>query len=160
MTAILIDVKTQEVKEVEHDDTLQNIYDLLVCRTFDVVRIDDVNSIFVDDEGILKDNLYFEYSASDRVFQLAGNGLILGVDDDVNGIFVDDEGLLRQNQLYFEYPSSNGIFQLAGNGLILGVDDEGNSISPTLTVEDVKSKVNFLPEGFKVEPYMEVTAWD
>ena len=117
MKAILINVKTQEVKEVEHDDTLQNIYDLIDCRAFDLVRVDDVNSIFVDDEGILKDNLYFEY------------------------------------------PSSNGIFQLAGNGLILGVDDEGNSISPTLTVEDVKSKVNFLPEGFKVEPYWEVT-WD
>ena len=116
--AILIDVKNQEVKEVEHDNTLQNIYDLLVCRTFDVVRIDDVNSIFVDDEGILKDNLYFQYSGS------------------------------------------NGIFQLAGNGLLLGIDDEGNSISPTLTVEDVKDKVRFLSEGFKVEPYMEMTSWN
>jgi len=118
MKAILIGVYAQEVIEVVHDNTLQNIYDLLVCRTFDVVRIDDVNSIFVDDEGILKDNLYFEYSGSDRVFQLAGNGLILGV------------------------------------------DDEGDSTSPTLTVEDVEGKVRFLPEGFKVEPYMEVTAWD
>ena len=118
MKAILIDVKTQEIKEVEHDNTLQNIYDLIDCRAFDLVRIDDVNSIFVDDEGILKDNLYFEYSGSGRVFQLAGNGLILGV------------------------------------------DDEGDSVEPTLTVEDVEGKVNFLPEGFKVEPYMEVTAWD
>ena len=118
MKAILIDVKTQEIKEVEHDDTLQNIYDLINCRAFDLVRIDDVNSIFVDDEGILKDNLYFEYSVSDRVFQLAGNGLVLGV------------------------------------------DNKGNSISATLTVEDVEGKVNFLPEGFKVEPYMEVRAWD
>ena len=118
MKAILIDVKNQEIKEVEHDNTLQNIYDLIDCRVFDVVRIDDVNSIFVDDEGILKDNLYFEYSGSGRVFQLAGNGLILGV------------------------------------------DDEGDSTSPTLTVEDVEGKVRFLPEGFKVEPYMEVTAWD
>ena len=118
MKAILIDVKTQEIKEVEHDNTLQNIYDLIDCRAFDLVRIDDVNSIFVDDEGLLKANLYFEYSGGSRVFQLAGNGLVLGV------------------------------------------DDEGNSISPTLTVEDVEGKVNFLPEGFKVEPYMEVTAWD
>ena len=118
MKAILIDVKTQEIKEVEHDGKLQNIYDLIDCRTIDIVRIDDVNGIFVDDEGLLKDNLYFEYSGSENVFKLAGNGLILGV------------------------------------------DDEGNSISPTLTVEDVKSNVNFLPEGFKVEPYMEVTAWD
>ena len=116
--AILIDVYEKEIREVDYDGTLDFIYFNLACRTFDVVRVDDVNGIFVDDEGILKDNLYFEYSASDRVFQLAGNGLILGV------------------------------------------DDEGNSISPTLTVEDVKGKVNFLPEGFKVEPYMEITAWD
>ena len=116
--AILIDVKNQEVKEVEHDNTLQNIYDLIDCRVFDSVRIDNVNNIFVDDEGILKDNLYFQYSGS------------------------------------------NGIFQLAGNGLLLGIDDEGNSISPTLTVEDVKDKVRFLSEGFKVEPYMEMTSWN
>ena len=118
MKAILIDVKTQEVKEVEHDGEIQNIYNLIDCRAFDIVRIDDVNDIFVDDEGILKDNLYFEYSGSENVFKLAGSGLILGV------------------------------------------DDEGNSIPPTLTVEDVKGKVSFLPEGFKVDPYIRVTAWD
>ena len=118
MKAILIDVKTQEIKEGDHDGKLQNIYDLIDCRTIDIVRIDDVNGIFVDDEGLLKDNLYFEYSGSENVFKLAGSGLILGV------------------------------------------DDEGNSISPTLTVEDVKSKVNFLPEGFKIDPYIRVTSWD
>ena len=118
MKAILIDVKNQEIKEVEHDNTLQNIYDLVDCRVFDAVKVDDVNNIFVDDEGILKDNLYFEYSGSENVFKLAGNGLVLGV------------------------------------------DDEGNSISPTLTIEDVKGKVNFLPEGFKIEPYVRITAWD
>ena len=101
MKAILIGVYAEEIIEVEHDGTLQNIYDLLVCKTFDVVRIDDVNSIFVDDEGLLKHNFYFKYSDNGRVFQLAGNGLILGV------------------------------------------DDVGNSISPTLTVEDVKSKVTW-----------------
>ena len=119
MKAILIDVYNKDIKEVDYDGTLDFIYFNLACRTFDVVRIDDVNSIFVDDEG-----------------------------------------LLRQNQLYFEYSASGRVFQLAGNGLVLGVDDEGNSISPTLTVEDVEGKVNFLPEGFKVEPYMEVTSWD
>ena len=119
MKAILIDVYNKEIREVDYDGTLDFIYFNLACRTFDVVRIDDVNSIFIDDEG-----------------------------------------LLRQNQLYFEYPSSNGSFQLAGSGLVLGVDDEGNSISPTLTVEDVKSKVNFLPEGFKIDPYIRVTSWD
>ena len=119
MKAILIDVYEKEIREVDYDGTLDFIYFNLACKTFDVVRVDDVNSIFVDDEG-----------------------------------------LLRQNHLYFEYSASDRVFQLAGNGLILGVDDEGNSISPTLTVEDVKGKVNFLPEGFKVEPYARITAWD
>ena len=119
MKAILIDVYNKEIREVDYDGTLDFIYFNLACKTFDVVRVDDVNSIFVDDEG-----------------------------------------LLRQNQLYFEYSGNNGSFQLAGNGLVLGVDDEGNSIPPTLNVEDVKGKVSFLPEGFKVEPYMEVTSWD
>ena len=119
MKAILIDVYEKEIRVVDYDGTLDFIYFNLACKTFDVVRVDDVNSIFVDDEG-----------------------------------------LMRQNQLYFEYSGSDRIFQLAGNGLVLGVDDEGNSISPTLTIEDVKGKVSFLPEGFKVEPYMEVTAWD
>ena len=119
MKAILIDVYEKEIREVDYDGTLDFIYFNLACKTFDVVRVDDVNSIFVDDEG-----------------------------------------LLRQNQLYFEYSGSYGIFQLAGNGLVLGVDDEGNSISPTLTVEDVKGKVSFLPAGFKIDPYIRVTAWD
>ena len=119
MKAILIDVYNKDIKEVDYDGTLDFIYFNLACRTFDVVRIDDVNSIFVDDEG-----------------------------------------LLRQNQLYFEYSGSENVFKLAGNGLILGVNDEGNSISPTLNIEDVKGKVNFLPEGFEIDPYIRITSWD
>ena len=64
MKAILIDVHNKDIKEIEHDGKLENIYDLIDCRAFDLVTIDDVNAIFVDDEGILKDNLYFEYSGN------------------------------------------------------------------------------------------------
>tara|TARA_B100000287_G_C20557586_1_gene751098 strand:- start:422 stop:784 length:363 start_codon:yes stop_codon:yes gene_type:complete len=80
MKAILIDVKNQLVKEVEHDDTLDNIYELIDCRTFDVVNIDGENSIYVDDEGLYKeDQLYFEYFGTEHSVRLAGNGLILGL---------------------------------------------------------------------------------
>ena len=102
MKAILINVKTQKIKEVEHDDTLTNIYNHIDCSRFDVVRIDNINGIYVDDEGFCKDNLLFDYRG--------------------------------------EY----GNMMLAGSGLILGVDSEGNSISPTLTVEDVKDRVTWL----------------
>ena len=85
--AILIDVYEKEIREVDYDGTLDFIYFNLACRTFDVVRVDDVNGIFVDDEGLLRQNqLYFEYPSSNGIFQLAGNGLILGVDDEGNSI--------------------------------------------------------------------------
>ena len=108
MKAILINVKDQSITEVEHDNTLDNIYDLLNCRTFDVVRIDEVDSIYVDDEGL----------------------------------FVED-------QLFFEFGGDAQAVRLAGNGLILGVDDEGNSTRPNITLEEVKGRVGFLPNGYQ-----------
>ena len=83
MKAILIDVIKQEIKEVEHDDTLKSIYNLVDCGTFDVVRIDAVNSIYVDDEGLfIEDQLYFNYKGTTDSVSLAGNGLVLGVDEE------------------------------------------------------------------------------
>jgi hypothetical protein len=119
MKAILIDVENQEVTEVEHDDTLESIYYHVDCRTFDVVNIDGVNSIYVDDEGL----------------------------------FVED-------QLYFEYSGGTHKVQLAGNGLILGLNEEGDTVTTTLTLEHVKSKVTFLPIGFEVNPSMRFTVWN
>ncbi len=118
MKSILIDVIKQEVKEVEHDDTLASIYTHVNCGTFDVVRIDDVNSIYIDDEG-----------------------------------------LFVQDQLYFKYTGTTDSVSLAGNGLILGVDEEGETTSPSLTLEDVKKAVTFLPEGFEISPSIRVTSW-
>mgnify|MGYP003113218032 FL=1 len=80
MKAILIDVKNEEIKEVEFDGTLHNIYDLVDCATFDVVRIDETNGIYVDDEGLfVEDQLFFTYHGDNYSQTLAGNGLILGV---------------------------------------------------------------------------------
>jgi hypothetical protein len=87
MKAILIDVKKEEVREVEHDDTLKNIYELVDCATFDVVRIDNTNGIYVDDEGLFVENqLFFTYHGDTYSQTLAGNGLILGVDSEGNSI--------------------------------------------------------------------------
>jgi len=87
MKAILIDVKKEEVREVEHDDTLKNIYELVECATFDVVRIDNTNGIYVDDEGLfVEDQLFFTYHGDTYSQTLAGNGLILGVDSEGNSV--------------------------------------------------------------------------
>ncbi len=93
MKAILIDTKNKEIKEVEHDDTLKNIYKLVDCATFDVVNIDNTNGIYVDDEGLfVEEPLFFIYHGTNhdgfhgRIQPLAGNGLILGVDSEGNSI--------------------------------------------------------------------------
>jgi len=93
MKAILIDVKNEEVREVDHDDTLQQIYKFVDCATFDVLRLDGVNGIYVDDEGLFaEDRRFFIYRGTNRdgshgrIQSLAGNGLILGVDSEGNSI--------------------------------------------------------------------------
>ena len=87
MKAILIDVKNEEVREVDHDDTLQQIYKFVDCATFDVLRLDGVNGIYVDDEGLfVEDQLFFTYHGDNYSQTLGGNGLILGVDSEGNSI--------------------------------------------------------------------------
>ena len=75
MKAILIDVHNKDIKEIDYDGNIKNLYKFVDCQLFDIVNIDDSNHIFVDDEGLFVANqLYFSYN--DKA--LAGNGLILG----------------------------------------------------------------------------------
>ena len=77
--------------------------------------------------------------------------------DEDNDLFLDDEGLLVEGeQRYFEY---KGLGTFAGKGLIMAHDDEGDSIATTLDLMEVSSMVEFKPEGYSQEPYMEFKAW-
>jgi len=78
MKAILIDSVNREVKEVDVTD-YKSYYPLINCECFTVVNFGkDNDSIFVDDEGLLKDpENFFMFRGSNP---LAGNGLILGTD--------------------------------------------------------------------------------
>ena len=79
MKAILIDPLDQSVSEVDYNGDYKALYNLLNCRTFDCVRIDDTNDMYVDDEGLLKNpNRYFKYGQQ----TLAGMGLILAHNDE------------------------------------------------------------------------------
>jgi len=77
MKAILINPKEQTIKEVEYKGDFKEIYSLVDCNTFDCVYLDNVEVLYVDDEGLyVTDNRFF--SINSRV--LAGNGLLLGSD--------------------------------------------------------------------------------
>jgi hypothetical protein len=62
--------------------------------------------------------------------------------------YIDDEGLYVEDQKFFLY---HGFGQpLAGKGLVLGTNDEGDSVSPKITIEEVKKNVvwvDFMPQS-------------
>ena len=112
MKAILINPFDETVKEVNILGNIEDIYLLTECSTFDVVALSDKDDLYVDDEGLLKDNRYFTIYGK----------------------------------------------TLAGKGLIMAHDVEGNSISTTLSLQEIKDVVQWLPEGHVEEPYMEFIA--
>lgn len=81
MRAILIDPYTQTVREVEHNGDYKQIYELIGAQTFDLVRVDRTNAIYIDDEGLLTatdDTRYFGLKGYGQ--PIAGKGLMLGAD--------------------------------------------------------------------------------
>ena len=115
MKGILINPHEETITEVEYSGNYKEIYSLIDCRTFDVAMAKENNDLYLDDEGLFKDNQkYF------RMIELGAN--------------------------------------YAGKGLILAHDDEGESTATTLTLQEVKDMVQWLPNTYKAEPYMEFIA--
>ena len=79
MRTIIINPFDQTIKEAVYDGDYREIYDLIDCQVFDVVRISESDDLFVDDEGLLKDNnRYFSWSGRN----FAGKALILSHNDE------------------------------------------------------------------------------
>jgi hypothetical protein len=85
MKAILINSIEQTVTEIEYSGNWRDISKLIGCDLFTVVNMGKGDTIFVDDEGLLKDPQYFFKLDTYRSL-LAGNGLILGSDDEGESI--------------------------------------------------------------------------
>lgn len=82
MKAFLIDPFTRTIETVEHDGSLDSIYELTGCSCFTVAEFDEEgNGAYVDDEGLLKPNQEF-FFMSGYPQPLAGRGLVLGCNED------------------------------------------------------------------------------
>ena len=74
--AILINANDRTITKVVVE-SVEDICRLIGCDLFTCVRIDRSETIYVDDEGLLKNpKVGFKHTAYDA--PLAGNGLILG----------------------------------------------------------------------------------
>ena len=88
MRGILIDPFTRSISEVETSGKLAEIYELLGVDLITAVSLNENQSLFLDDEGlmVLKENQeYWNWKGSNQPY--AGRGLILGLD--ANGDNVD-----------------------------------------------------------------------
>jgi hypothetical protein len=76
-TAYLIDPAECAIKQVTYNGDYKQISEHLGCDYFDCVRLANDDSIFVDDEGLLKDGQHY-FAHADYPSPLAGRGLVLG----------------------------------------------------------------------------------
>jgi hypothetical protein len=83
MKAFLINPFDKTVSEVDYSGDYKDIYKLIDAELFDVVYIDGNNCIYVDDEGLFKnEQAFFQVGYA----MLAGRGLVLGTDDEGESI--------------------------------------------------------------------------
>jgi hypothetical protein len=81
--AYLINVQTLEVSDIEVGD-YTTIYKHIgnECSAFDCVALnDDGDTLYVDDEGLMKPNSLFIIQTSRGIRRLAGNAVVLGTNN-------------------------------------------------------------------------------
>ena len=82
--AYLINAEARTITEVTVGP-YTDIYPLLGCDTFTCVGLEDEDTLYVDDEGLLKPQMHFiMYEGYPE--PLAGNGLVMGTDSEGESI--------------------------------------------------------------------------
>lgn len=76
--AIKIDVQNRTVTEIKIKESLKAYYKEIGCELIEFVKIDAINDLMVDEEGLYTDNPYFIMQG---LYQpMKGNALVVGVD--------------------------------------------------------------------------------
>lgn len=91
MKAILIDAANKQIKEVEHDGTLESIYKLTKCSIVDRFYVNK-ECVYIDDEGLF-DSPTTGFYYNDYLYR--GNGLMVGTNledgsDSDTGLSLED----------------------------------------------------------------------
>ena len=85
MRAILINPVTCQVIETEYSGTYTDIYTMCDFELFDCIELGDGQTMYVDDEALLKDNqFFFRYDGFDQ--PIGGKVLIIGTDENGDAV--------------------------------------------------------------------------
>jgi hypothetical protein len=77
MKAYLIDPYKHTVTKVDYSGHYEDIYKLLDCDTFDCVGFNGFDTVYIDDEGLYKDDKEF-FCIDGYPQPLCGKALVLG----------------------------------------------------------------------------------
>jgi len=120
MRGFLIDPEAKTITEVDHNGDYKQIYEFIGVDCFTVVQMDDVNCVYVDDEGLLNNPRYF-FTIQGYHQPLAGKGLVLGVDEEGETIGTNLELEDLQKIIRFTELSVQG-FRPLPEGKVTGPD--------------------------------------
>ena len=81
MRGILINPFDTTITEVNYTGDFREIYDLIGCRTFDCVRLYETQDMYIDDEGLLKNNQRY-FRMTELGANYGGKALLLSHDDE------------------------------------------------------------------------------
>jgi hypothetical protein len=81
MKGILINPFDTTIKEVVYTGDYREIYDLIGCRSFDCVLFYGTQDMYIDDEGLLKNNQRY-FRMTELGANYGGKALLLSHDDE------------------------------------------------------------------------------
>lgn len=104
MHAILIDPKAKTIAYIEYNGDYKDIYRLIDATTFTTVRVNERNTLYVDDEGLFKPNQY--YFAWGPQEHLGGKGLVVGLTEEGDDapVSIDLKAVQRDVSFYDKQP--------------------------------------------------------
>ncbi len=83
--AYLIDPFEKTLAEIDYDNNFRSIYTLIEAELFTAVVLNaNQDCVYIDDEGLLKPNAFFQIQNYPNL--LAGKGLVLGTDSEGGSI--------------------------------------------------------------------------
>ena len=107
MRAILIDPSTQTITEVDYNGDYKQIYTFIDAASFDCVQLNESDTIYVDDEGLLNDAVsrisMFRVDGDNPAY-LAGKGLVLGTNEEGESIGTELSLVALSNIVAFGRP--------------------------------------------------------
>jgi hypothetical protein len=81
--AILIDPYLKTIMATNIDNSLKGLQSAIGDHYIELVRIDDRNDMYVDEEGLFRENQeFFLIKGTERVIPIAGYGIIVGSNPD------------------------------------------------------------------------------